>query len=102
LEIRRAGKTRITNYLRRTGQHARSALESLVDAAVIAAGQQRLSVPGENTAAAIIKDLAAEALTTRSKIAAIDAQLADVLAWPTTLTRPPPSNASSTNPRSAL
>jgi transposase len=79
-EIRRAGKTRITNYLRGTGQYARSALESLVDAAVAAAGQQRLSIPGENTAAAIVKDLAAEALTTRSKIAAIDAQLAEVLA----------------------
>lgn len=59
-EIRRAGKTRIANYLRGTGQYARSALEALVDTAVAAAGQQRLSIPGENTAAAIVKDLAAE------------------------------------------
>jgi transposase len=79
-EIRRAGKTRIANYVRGTGQYARSALESLVDAAVAAAGEQRLSIPGENTAAAIVKDLAVEALTTRGKIAAIDAQLAEVLA----------------------
>ncbi|WP_436501743.1 transposase [Actinokineospora sp. HUAS TT18] len=79
-EIRRAGKTRITNHLHRTGRHNRSTLEPLVDAVIEAARQQHLSVPGETTAAAIIKDLAAEGLTTRDKIAAVDTRLAEVLA----------------------
>jgi transposase len=79
-EIGHAGKTRIANYLRRTGRHNRSVLDTLVDAAVAAAQQQRVTVPGEGTAAAIIKDLAVEGLAVRDKIAAIDAQLAEVLA----------------------
>lgn len=79
-EIRRAGKTRIATHLRRTGRHHRNGLEVLVDRVVTAAQQQHLSVPGEATAAAIIKDLAVEGLTARDKIAAIDAQLAQVLA----------------------
>jgi transposase len=79
-EIRHAGKTRIANYLRRTGRHSRSVLDTLVDGVVAAAQQQRLTVPGEATAAAIIKDLAAEGLAVRDKIAALDEQLAEVLA----------------------
>jgi transposase len=54
-------------------------LEALVEQVIAAAQQQHLAVPGEATAAAIIKDLAAEALDARAKIATVDAQLADVL-----------------------
>lgn len=79
-EIRHAGKTRFAHYLRRTGRHNRGVLVHLVDAVVTAAQQQRLSVPGEGTAATIIKDLAVEGLAARDKIAAIDARLAEVLA----------------------
>jgi transposase len=79
-EIRRAGKTRITNYLRHTGRHSNTVLERLVEHAVAAAQQQRLSLPGEAVAAAIVKDLAAEALAAREKIATIEAQLGEVLA----------------------
>jgi transposase len=78
-EVRRAGKIRIANYLRRTGRHSHNVLDRLVDDAVAAAQQQHISVPGEATAAAIVKDLAAEALAAREKIAAIEAQLAEVL-----------------------
>lgn len=79
-EIRRAGKTRIANYLRRTGRHTRTVLERLVDDAVAAAQQQHVTVPGEATASVIVKDLAAEAIAARDNIAAIEAQLAEVLA----------------------
>lgn len=78
-EIRRAGKTRIANYLRRTGRHNHAVLDKLVDAAVAAAREQRISVPGEATAAAIIKDLAAEGLATRQKIADLDNRLAEAM-----------------------
>lgn len=79
-EIRQAGKTRIANYLRRTGRHSHRVLDALVDRVVAAAQQQRISVPGEATAAAIIKDLATEGLIVREKISAVDARLAEVLA----------------------
>jgi transposase len=78
-EIRRAGKTRIANYLRGTGRHNRAVLDTLVDAVLTAAQQQRISVPGEGTAAAIIKDLAAEGLAARDKIALLDSRLAQVM-----------------------
>ena len=79
-EIRRTGKARIAGYLRRTGQHNGSTLNTLVDAVHAAAQQQRVSVPGEATAAEFIKDLAAEALAVRSKIAVVDDRLAQALA----------------------
>lgn len=79
-EIRRAGRTRIANYLRRTGRHNHAVLDTLVDAVITAAQQQHLSVPGEATAASIIKELAADGLRARDKLAAVDARLAEVLA----------------------
>jgi transposase len=79
-EIRRAGTTRIANYLRRTGRYNRDALDTLVADVIAAAQQQRITVPGEATAAAIIKDLAAEVLAVRDKVKALDAQLTEVLA----------------------
>lgn len=78
-EIRRAGKARIIAHLRRTGQYKAATLQALAEAALAAAQQQRLSVPAEATAASILKDLAAECLTGRDKIAAVDAGIAEVL-----------------------
>lgn len=78
-EIRHAGKGRITACLRRTGSYHRSTLDALAGAVVAAAHEQQLQLPGETLTAAVIKDLASEALTTRDKIAGIEAQLAQVL-----------------------
>lgn len=78
-EIRRAGRTRITTYLRRTGRHNTAVLDRTVTAALHAAEAQHVRVPAEDVAAAIVKDLAAEALTVRAKIDALDSQICEVL-----------------------
>jgi transposase len=78
-EIRHAGKTRMTNHLLRTGSRRRELVDRLVTAALAAADRQRISVPGEKVAAGIVKDLAAEALQARAKIAALDAQIAELV-----------------------
>lgn len=78
-EIRHAGTVRILAYLRRTGQYKAATLQTLADAALEAAQGQSISVPGEATAAGIVKDLANECLAVRAKIAAIDADIAEVL-----------------------
>ncbi|MBO0808962.1 MAG: IS110 family transposase [Actinobacteria bacterium] len=78
-EIGRAGKARIVAHLRRTGQYKAASLHALASAALAAAQAQTVSVPAEATAAAIIKDLAAECLTARTKIAAVDAGIAEAL-----------------------
>ena len=78
-EIRHAGKTRMTNHLLRTGSRRRELIDRLVPAALAAADRQRISVPGEQVAAGIVKDLATEALQARAKIAALDAQIAELV-----------------------
>jgi transposase len=78
-EIRRAGQARITSYLLRSGRHHRSVVDRLVSAALAAADAQRISVPGEQVAAAIVKDLAAEALDVRAKIDSLDSQIAELV-----------------------
>jgi transposase len=79
-EIRRAGQARITNHLLRTGRHRRDRVDRLVTATLAAAKDQRITVPGEEVAAAIVKDLAAEALDVRAKIDSLDAQIAELVA----------------------
>ena len=76
-EIRRAGKTRIIAYLKRT-PHLRGA-EALADRALAAARTQRLVVPGEATTAELIRELADEALDARTKIARIDQDIETLL-----------------------
>lgn len=81
-EIRRAGRARITNHLRRTGHHKGAVIDRLVGAALDTATTQhsaQITVPAEDIAAAIIKDLAAEALAVRTKIDGLDIQIAELL-----------------------
>jgi transposase len=78
-EIRRAGPARITSYLLRSGRHRHDVVDRLVTAALAAAQAQQITVPGEQVAAAIIKDLAAEALQTKDKINQLDSQIAELL-----------------------
>jgi transposase len=78
-EIRRAGPARITTHLLRSGQHRRDVVDRLAAAAVAAGHAQQIAVPGEQAAAAIVKDLAGEALQARDKISQLDAQIAGLL-----------------------
>jgi transposase len=79
-EIRRAGRRRITEYLRTTGRHNTTTLNDLTERAMTAAQGQHTTVPGETVAADIVRDLARETLTSRDKLAAIDTRIAEVLA----------------------
>jgi transposase len=78
-EIRRAGRRRISEYLRQVGGLRTKSIDTLVDAALAAAQQQRITVPGEAVAADLIRDLADEALTCRSKLAELDKRIIEVL-----------------------
>ena len=78
-EIRRAGMTRISSHVLHSGRHHRDVVDRLVTKAVAAASAQRLTVPGEQTAAAIVKDLAGEALQARDKISQLDTQIGELL-----------------------
>ncbi|MFI7207989.1 IS110 family RNA-guided transposase [Micromonospora aurantiaca (nom. illeg.)] len=78
-EIRRAGRRRISEYLRTTGRHHRTVIDALVDKALTAAGAQHVTVPGEAVAADIVRDLAREVLACRDKLADLDKRIHDVL-----------------------
>jgi transposase len=78
-EIRRAGRRRITEYLRTTGRHNAAVVDAVVAKAVTAAGAQHITVPGETVAADIVRDLAREVLTCRDKLADLDKRIAAVL-----------------------
>jgi transposase len=81
-ELSRAGRTRILTHLRRTGRHSTAVMERLVDAALLAAHEQRdrgVRVPGEDVAASIIKELARELLDLRETVASVDAHISDYL-----------------------
>jgi transposase len=77
-EIRRAGKARIVAHLRRTPQLRD--VEALAERALAAAAAQRIAVPGEAPTAELVRELAAEALQTRARIARIDRDLERLLA----------------------
>ncbi len=77
-EIRQAGKQRIMAHLAKT-PHVQGA-EALADHALAAARAQALTVPGETTMAELVRELAAEALETRTKIARLDRDLVALLA----------------------
>ena len=77
-EIRGAGRARIVGHLRKT-PHLHG-IEALADRALEAARAQRIAVPGEAVTAALIRELAAEALDARAKIARIDRDLETLLA----------------------
>jgi transposase len=79
-EIRTAGKGRISRHLLASGRQRQAVVDQLVEKVVSAAHRQRLTVPGEQVAAAIVKDLAREALDARAKIDALDTQIAELLA----------------------
>jgi transposase len=77
-EIRRAGRARLVAYLKKT-PHLHG-IEALADRALAAAQVQRVAVPGEAPTAELIRELAAEALQARARIARIDRDLERLLA----------------------
>lgn len=78
-EIRRAGARRITDHVLGAGRLRRAEVEALVARALEAARAQRVVVPGEGRAAELARELAHEALGTRERLAALDAELEEVL-----------------------
>lgn len=77
-EIRQAGKRRIMAHLAKT-PHLHGS-EALAERALAAARAQTLAVSGEGAMAELVRELAAEALDTRTKIARLDRDLAALLA----------------------
>jgi transposase len=78
-EIRRAGRRRLLAHLGKLNHVKDATITSLAEAAVGAARQQRLSVPGEAVAADLIRDLAREMLAGRDQLGRVDKRIADVL-----------------------
>jgi transposase len=74
-EIRRAGRTRLTDYLLRAGGLSRRHIDQLVEHALTAAKAQRLVVPGEQLSAEIIRELALELRQGRQRLITLDQQI---------------------------
>jgi transposase len=74
-EIRRAGRRRLIEHLLRAGHLRRAQVEALADAALGAAEEQRIALPGERLAAELVRELAREALAVRERLATLDADL---------------------------
>jgi len=71
--LRRVGRARLAAWLR--ARHVRSYAQ-LADRAVTAAGTQRIVVPGQETTAAIVSELASSVLALDVRITDVDAQIA--------------------------
>jgi transposase len=71
--LRRLGEARLARYLQARGVRRP---ERYAEAALTAARAQRLQIPGEETAAAISAELAAEVLRLTGRLEALDAELA--------------------------
>ena len=72
-EIRRAGRDRLVSHLKRAG--GLRAIAQLADAALASAQTQRIAVPGERMAAIFVRELAAEALGARKRLAELNRAL---------------------------
>jgi transposase len=76
-ELRVAGKERLIRHLKAAG--GRLNVAALIDNALAAAAEQTVAVPAERMTARLIKELAAEALTTRARLASLDRELEALL-----------------------
>jgi transposase len=79
-EIRRAGRARLLAWLRKPGHVKDATLVALADAALAAAQAQQIRLPGEDVAAGLVRDIAAEALTARQQLTVLDKRIAEALA----------------------
>ena len=77
-ELRAAGRKRLVRHLQAAGGLPK--VEALADKALAAAHEQTIAVPAEHMTARLIKELAAEALATRTRLVALDRELEVLLA----------------------
>jgi transposase len=78
-QIRAAGNRRLLAHLRKASHVKDSTIQELATNAMAAAQAQHVAVPGEAVAAELIHALAAEALTGRDQLKAIDGRIQAVL-----------------------
>jgi transposase len=78
-EIRAAGQDGLLAHLRQAGRVKQDLLARIAEAAVASAHAQHVAVPGQSVAADLIRDLAAEALTARDRLAAVDKRIQQTL-----------------------
>jgi transposase len=74
-EIRHAGRRRLAEHILRAGRIARGHADELAAQALAAAREQTITVAGERVAADLVRELAAEAAGTRSRLIALDRDL---------------------------
>ncbi len=74
-EIRKAGRRRLIEHIARAGRLPRKHVEQLADRALAAAHAQDITVPGERVAADLIRELANEIATAKTRLASLDADL---------------------------
>lgn len=79
-EIRRGGVSRLVKHMLASGRLPRPHVEKLAAQAVAAAKAQQLALPGERLAAALVRELAEEALSVRERLAQLDSELKETLA----------------------
>ncbi|MFE1755929.1 MULTISPECIES: IS110 family RNA-guided transposase [Streptomyces] len=77
-EIRRAGTSRITDYLRKRGVKQPTA-EALAQAAVSSAHTQRTAVGGERRTAELIRELAGDLLTGKNRLLALQTEIEELV-----------------------
>ena len=89
-EVRAAGREALLAHLAGAGGLPRAGIERLAAAALAAAAAQRVAVPGERPAAALVRELATEALACRARLAR-----GSTASWrrPSAATRTRPSSA---------
>ncbi|NEA29472.1 IS110 family transposase [Actinomadura bangladeshensis] len=78
-EIRTVGRARLLTHLRKL-KHVKDAfLIALAEGAVDSARAQRVSTPGETVAADLVRDIAAEALAAKERLAELDKRITRAL-----------------------
>jgi len=77
-ELRDAGKKRLVRHLQAAGGVPK--VEDLADRVLTVATEQRIAVPGERTTARLIRELAVEALASRTRLTELDRELEALLA----------------------
>ncbi len=71
--VRRAGRRRVAAYLKKRGV---AKADALAEKAIAAAGSQGAELPAQDVAASIVAELAGEVLTLKSRVDALDQELA--------------------------
>lgn len=78
-EICRAGERRVAEHIAKAGKIPRRSVEGLAAAAVAAAREQQIALPGEAVAARLVRELADDAWRARERIAELDRELEALL-----------------------